>query len=227
MMSRKRLHKMERTLETSEQTIKRRAHKVATSRKAMLIAMGIGCLTTAIISLLAFYHVSKWYDDNQVVFQYPKISVTVTYPIVIRERTPLATESAQITKVIQPTEEKPKVEVYAINNHVNYANLELVRKSKYPELFNHVWIRESSQGTNPRADALNTYCKNKGMSNEIGFYPKGKHCFETFADSIARFERWRENEARGLTDNQALCYYNGAGKVDICPYLSDDYLSMN
>jgi hypothetical protein len=65
------------------------------------------------------------------------------------------------------------------------------------------------------------------MTNEFGFYPTGKWCWKTFEEAVARVELWREKEAKGLTDKQALCYYNGAGKVNTCAYLTYNFEAMN
>lgn len=102
---------------------------------------------------------------------------------------------------------------------------EMVNASKYPEFIDHIWERESGRGKNQ--SGLAGTCAAKGMSNEFGFYPQGKWCFENFAKAVARIEKWREVEAKGLSDSQALCYYNGAGKVNSCAYLSYNFEGMN
>lgn len=235
MMTRRDQRKLVERMEKKERQIKQRVISLVTSPKAIMIAIGIGFTMALTLALFAFYTVSRWYDVHQVIFQSPSIHVRIDWPIVVRERGAIASDEAELISPIPlhaeiqqviATSEEPS-EITAINNYVNYAHLKLVRASKYPELFNHIWIRESSQGTNQNPNTVHMKCRDKGMSNEIGYFPKGGYCFTTFADSIARFERWRENEAKGLTDNQALCYYNTGRKIDVCPYLSTDFLSMN
>lgn len=102
---------------------------------------------------------------------------------------------------------------------------QIVAASKYPWFIDHIWLRESGRGKNQ--SGLAGYCAAKGMSNEFGYYPQGKWCFATFAEAVARIERWREKEAGGLSDSQALCYYNGAGKINSCAYLTYNFKAMN
>lgn len=64
-------------------------------------------------------------------------------------------------------------------------------------------------------------------ADKFGFYPAGNWCFNSFEESVARIERWREEEAKGLTDNQALCYYNQGLKNNTCAYLSLSFKDMN
>lgn len=102
---------------------------------------------------------------------------------------------------------------------------EIVSASRYPSFIDHIWERESGRGTN--LAGLAGRCAAKGMTNEFGYYPQGKWCFKTFAEAVTRIERWREKEAGGLSDSQALCYYNGAGKVNSCAYLTYNFKAMN
>jgi hypothetical protein len=101
----------------------------------------------------------------------------------------------------------------------------IIANSKYPDFIDHIWERESGRGTD--TTGLAGYCISKGMTNEFGFYPTGKWCWKTFEEAVARVELWREKEAKGLTDKQALCYYNGAGKVNTCAYLTYNFEAMN
>lgn len=139
-------------------------------------------------------------------------------PVVCEEKY-FKTDKKAVTEHVQVNS------LQTINNKVNVEHLELVAKSKYPKFINHVWTNESSQGTNPKPGSLQAYCLQKGMTNEMGFYPQGLRCFQSFEESIERIERWYENEGNGLTHKQKLCYYNGAGKVDDCAYLNVNELA--
>lgn len=101
----------------------------------------------------------------------------------------------------------------------------IVDASKYANFIHHIWLRESGRGTN--TSGLNGYCLSQGKTNEFGFYPRGKYCFDSFEASVQRLERWREETAKGMSDNVALCYYNMGKKVTSCAYLGTDFLSMN
>lgn len=139
-------------------------------------------------------------------------------PIVPRELSPIPNKPAVIvapteTPVLK-TSPKPKAQTKA----------QIVASSKYPDFINHIWERETGRGSNK--EGLSGYCLGQGLSNEFGFYPSGKHCFSTFEASVRRLERWYEVDSKGLSYNQKLCYYNGAGKIDSCAYLTYNFEAM-
>lgn len=198
-------------------------------------------LVGMVLALFLMYKFYKFVDTYDVSFQQP-VRIEVYSPVIIERR---PEKPVQVQKIHSPIPEgyepspantstptpqayrkMPNKALEAVNEHVDTLKLLTVSKSRYPHFINHIWIHESTQGTNMRADGLHARCIEKGMSNEFGFYPQGAWCWSTFEEGIARIERWRENEAKGLTDNQALCYYNGAGKVEDCPYLYSDKLSL-
>jgi len=100
----------------------------------------------------------------------------------------------------------------------------IVTSSKYPDFIDHIWLRESGRGT--ATAGLNVSCAKKGLSNEMGFYPSGKHCFADFETSVKRLERWYEDNS-ALTDNQKLCRYNSGTASNSCAYLTLSFKDMN
>lgn len=104
---------------------------------------------------------------------------------------------------------------------------DIILASKYPKFIDHIWYRESGRGTNDNPNGLHNICNSKGMTNDFGFAVRVGHCWNTFEEAVNRMVVWREKEAKGLTDNQALCYYNTGKASDTCPYLTEDFLSMN
>jgi len=100
---------------------------------------------------------------------------------------------------------------------------DIVTRSLYPDFVQHIWLRESGRGTN--AAGLAGYCAGRGMSNEMGYYPSGKHCFADFETSVRRLERWYEDNS-ALTDNQKLCRYNSGTASDSCAYLTLSFSDM-
>lgn len=87
-------------------------------------------------------------------------------------------------------------------------------------LIKHIWLHESTKGTNQTPKALHNICKNQGKSNELGYGGmRLKICFETFEKSVDRVSRWLD-ERKELTDNQKLCYYNKGLVLEQCDYLN-------
>lgn len=147
-------------------------------------------------------------------------------PIVPRMMNPVVEVKPKYEKLIIEPRKKPTP--YPTNKPTPAkakTKSEVVNSSKYASFVDHIWEHESGRGKNTAG--LAGYCAGKGMTNEFGFYPQGKWCFENFEKAVARIELWREREAKGLSDSQALCYYNGAGKVNSCAYLTYNFEAMN
>lgn len=136
-------------------------------------------------------------------------------PIIRRELSPIP---IKVVLIISPTvnEVTPEAKIKS--------KAEIVASSKYPEFIDHIWERESGRGT--AKIGLNTYCTDRGMSNEFGFAVSVRHCFTDFEASVQRLEKWYEDNS-GLTDNQKLCRYNSGIASDVCPYLSYNFQDMN
>lgn len=139
-------------------------------------------------------------------------------PIVPRDMSPIPNKSPVIVppkeKPIPTTTPKPKTQTKA----------QIVASSKYPDFIDHIWERESTRGANTQG--LAGYCKNKGLSNEMGFAVSVSHCFPTFEASVRRLEKWYEDN-NGLSYNAKLCYYNSGVKTNSCAYLSYQFSKMN
>lgn len=176
-------------------------NKLITYRDIACFAIGL-ILATSVISFVL------WFNDN---YKFQPL-------IVPREMSPVPEKSPIITipteKPVPKTSPKPKAQTKA----------EIVANSKYPDFIDHIWVRETGRGSNK--EGLNGYCLGQGLSNEFGFYPSGKHCFPTFEASVQRLEKWYEVDSKGLSYNQKLCYYNGAGKIDSCAYLTYNFEAM-
>jgi len=198
-------------VEKKAKTFKRKA-----KRSAGKYAVGIGTVLGLVLAMFALNGLNSFYAKYELYFRSP-----LQNPLVFHEKIlPLPTK--MITPTSTPT---PSPTKKPTTGTTGGEKAKLVAESKYPEWIEHIWLRESGRGTN--TTGLAGYCLSKGMSNEMGFFPRGKHCFNTFAESVARLERWREETAKGMSDNMAKCYYNMGKKVETCAYLGNDYLSMN
>lgn len=193
--------------------------------KELGLAFGIGFG----LALAAFSGVTYWLNRHTVI---------VRSPIVIQNKdviTPLPTKKLAPTLAPTGSPKKPSKgssrlipQVMASDTTMDIKVSDkqaMVNASKYPDFIDHIWEHESGRGSN--TSGLAGTCLAKDMSNEFGFYPQGKWCFDNFQKAVERIELWREHEAKGLTDNQALCYYNSGVKVETCAYLGYNFEDMN
>ena len=213
MINQKQKTKITQNLEKAEKNVFSIAR---TLKKSSLV---IGLLLAIIFSFYNFYLISGWYDRNRVVFQVPAIDVTVYWPVVIEDR---KIQRVSGKKILSPI---PSVAPEITPKKTSKLSKgDIVARSKYPVFIDHIWLRESGRGT--ATAGLNVSCANKGMSNEIGYYPSGGHCFQDFETSVKRLERWYEDNST-LTDNQKLCRYNSGTASESCAYLGMAFKDMN
>lgn len=189
----------------------------SSKNKLTIAGISIGIMLSIAFMFGALYQVSKFYDTYRVVFQTPEIRIKIYWPIVIEDRKTAHVDDRH--KVISPIQEALKVEARQLTEQ------EIVDKSKYPQFINHIWERESRKGKDHTE--LHGFCLSQGKTNPFGYYPQGNHCFDSFTAGVRRLEKWYEVEGAGLSYTAKLCYYNGAGKVQVCPYLSYDFANMN
>jgi len=158
------LKKMDKNTTKTEKKVKK------TIKNMKVYAILIGVLLVIGMFGIAFYNVSRWYDENKVIFQSP-ILLKFQPLIKIRRRI--------VVKLSKTRKEAP-----------------IVRKENaYPkgfeEAFDKVWLMESGRGTNK--GGLNGYCIAKGMVNEIGYAPHDKYCFESQEEQKNTFITWLTN----------------------------------
>jgi len=92
---------------------------------------------------------------------------------------------------------------------------EIIAASKYPEQIDHIWLKETSRGTNTNPNALHNICKAKGKSNEFGYGGmQNMWCFDSFEEAVRVVEQWLDKQTA-----EALCYYNIGIKTSNCQYV--------
>lgn len=222
MLSKKNQNKMVMKLENVEKKI----FDIQKSDRLPIISIITGFVMALGLLMFSFYQFYQFVDNNKVFIQNP-ISVQFYSPIVIQDRSINMVDSK--TKIISPIptiikevqKKQPKPQTKIINKD------DIVKSSKFAKFIDHIWVHESGRGTNSNPVALHNKCKAKGMTNEFGFYPQGGWCWESFEEGVARLEKWRVTEAKGLTDSQALCYYNQGVKTNDCAYLGNNFALMN
>jgi len=212
---------------------KEAAAKAVKSKTTAKVAVLIGILACLYVVGKGFFALNDFFDKYRVMRR-PMIllELRVQSPVYLEDRNikHVEVEDKIISPIVEtptPTPKspqkqapsRPSTRLSPWNGQVDLDKLELIKKSRYPEFIGHIWIKESTQGTTKREDSQKAYCESIGMTNEFGFYPAGNWCWATFEEGIARLEKWYEVDSAGLSFNQKLCYYNGAGKVNNCNYL--------
>lgn len=155
---------MDRKTTKIEKKVKKIRRKVRFYAVIGAVLIGFGLV------LYAFYGVSRFYDENRVIFQ---------YPVLIKFQTPIRIEKRvkQVKKlIVPPLQAKKEVEKYPTG---------------FEEAYDKVWLMESGRGTNK--EGLNGYCIAKNMINEIGFAPHDKYCFENREEQKSTFITWLTN----------------------------------
>jgi hypothetical protein len=140
------------------------------SRKLKLIAIIVGIIGALTFTFLIFYNVSRWYDENKVIFQ---------YPILIKLQTPIKIERRVAPQKKETRKEEAKNE-----------QISLYPKG-FEEAYDKVWLMESGRGNNK--SGLNGYCITQGKINEIGYAPNDKYCFENQEEQKSTFMTWLTN----------------------------------
>ncbi len=176
-------------MERKTTEIERKARKIG--RKLRVYAV-IGAIMLGVgLVFYAFYGVSKFYDENRVIFQ---------TPIIIKLQTPI-----KIEKRVKEVKKAPTMPVQAIKEVEQYP-------SGFEQAYDKVWLMESGRGSNKAG--LNGYCIAKGEINEIGYAPHDKYCFKDRAEQKSTFMTWLTNRINKVkmpwceTVSQCLTIYS-------------------
>ena len=182
------LVKMNRDTTKMERKVKKTAKKL----KFLAILIG-GMLAVALVFWL-FMGVSKWYDENKVVFQYP-ILIKFQTPIKIEKRTKEVKKQAYNTaklndNVVQATP-VPKTEFEVVNN------------SKYGQIMWKIYQLETQRGKTDNCRLTGAGFGGFGVMDD-----KGVACYESFEKAVERANYWFGllKPENSLVD--ALCSWN-------------------
>jgi hypothetical protein len=92
---------------------------------------------------------------------------------------------------------------------------EIVAASRHPEEIDHIWLKETSRGTNTNPNALHNICKAQGKSNEFGYGGmQNMWCYDSFEQSVRVVDAWLDKQTA-----ENLCYYNVGIKTSNCNYV--------
>jgi len=167
--------------------IEKKAKRIA--KKMKLAAILIGSILAIGVVFFLFYQVSKWYDENRVIFQNP---IILQAPIKIERRD-------------TPKKQKTRKEGAVKSNISAYPQ-------GFEEAYDLVWFKESGRGGNKTG--LNGFCISKGGINEIGYSPADKYCFDNPKEQKETFMLWLSNRLNKVkmpyceTINQCILVYS-------------------
>lgn len=192
-MNRLTLNKVDKT--TTK--IERKAKRIA--RKMKLIAILVGCILALALVFWLFMGVSKWYDENKVIFQSP-IIIKIQSPILIKPR---VVKKAIVVPLKEAKKEvKPRTE------------FEIVVNTKYGDILWKIYQLETQRG-------LTDGCRLKGSGyGGFGVMNAGEViCYPTFEKAVERASFWLAKMKPEANLVSALCQWNtGTSGLVNCSY---------
>lgn len=131
----------------------------------------------------------------------------------------VAVYNALVTHVIAPEAQAahtkpfyaptPSVSLTVFEQHKQY-----ILSKNHGDIVLRIWDNETTKGQNNTQDptALHQYCKRLGKTNEFGFNPQGKQCFDTFEEAVDTVNDWFDNCLQDRTLLACLDRYSGNSK---------------
>jgi len=170
-----------------------------------LVIVIIGVVLVIIYTIImGLYFVSRWYDENRVVFQ---------KPVIIKIQTPI-----KIEKRAKPNNKKqaPRPQ----NKPKKQGEKEIVMSMPHGDVLWKIYQLETQRG---KTDSCRL--NNKGYAG-FGVMVEGNvYCYPTFEKAVERAEYWFSKLHTGSLAS-ALCHWNtGVGGLDTCAYYQS-YLSL-
>ena len=158
-----------------------------------------GFIVFIVLTGIAFYKVSLWYDEHKIVFQSP-IIIKLQSPILIQERSPETTIKVKAIKLEGGVDEQGNVEAGMSKGQIAY------------EAYKTVRFRESSNG---KVVGLNKYCVDRGLINEVGYDPQNKFCFQDTTEQVSTLTNWFRNCLDETTIDKCLGKYSNQGYTEL------------
>lgn len=180
-------------------------NKPAIKAKAINTGIYAGIAATAIIATSIYFDHYRWSYQS---------------PIIIKLQSPLIIE-ARGQELISPQ----PVQAQEATPAATPSPTPQAIKPQVSELVKAIHTLESSNGTNKAG--LTGYCESQSKTNEYGYRPYAKHCFNSEAEAQAKIAEWLTIHLEKFNGDiaQTLCYYNlGEAQVN-CKYYQD-YLSL-
>lgn len=169
------------------------------------------------LSYTALKEVIKFFETNTILtYQVLKVETHAPFEVISRKDLAKRNEEAEIIANIY----KKAMEDYKNPQPTETCNQTTgEKKILFSEFFDIIWQSESTRGTNNKdKTALHLYCRSKGMWNEIGYNPQGKHCFKDREEAELYVAYYLKKYTEGMTLKQALCRWNTGKATDTCAY---------
>jgi len=182
--------------------IEKKVKKITKKMKVYAVIIGIiGAIT---LTGFCFYSVSRWYDENKVIFQTPVI-IKFQAPVVIQRR-----------EVARPKETR-KEEPLARKEIKEKTEFEIVQAQKHGNILWNIYQLETQRG---KTDS----CRIKGQGfGGFGVMNEGEViCYPTFEKAVERAEFWLSKLEPEKNLVSALCQWNlGTKGLVNCQYYQD------
>lgn len=183
-----------------------------TAKKLKFLAILIGILLSMGAVMFLFFTVSKWYDENKVIFQ---------YPVIIKFQTPVRIEK-RLKEVKKQAYNPPKLNDKVVEARVvPKTEFEIVNNSKYGQIMWKIYQLETQRGKTDNCRLTGAGYGGFGVMNEGEVI-----CYPTFEKAVERANYWlsKMKPEENLVD--ALCTWNTGIKGQVnCAYYQS-YLSL-
>jgi len=178
--------------------IEKKGKKIIKKMKVYAVIIGIiGAIT---FSGFCFYSVSKWYDENKVIFQSP-IIIKIQTPVRIEKRAKQVKKAILMPVEAKITPERVKTE------------FEIVQAQKHGNILWNIYQLETQRG---KTDS----CRIKGQGfGGFGVMNEGEViCYPTFDKAVERAEFWWDKLDKENTLDNNLCIWNTGISQPMCNY---------
>ncbi|KKR00138.1 MAG: hypothetical protein UT24_C0016G0027 [Candidatus Woesebacteria bacterium GW2011_GWB1_39_12] len=182
--------------------IERKGKKFIKRLKVYAVALGVGLFVIGMF--LAFMNVSRWYDENRVLFQ---------FPIIIKLQAPVRIEKRAKSVKIQASDRVKSPVVLSQAIPVPLTEKEQILAQKHGAILWKIYGLESTWG---KADGCRL--NNKGWGG-FGVMNEGQViCYESFTKAVERAEFWLSKMNPDKNLNEALCLWNTGIRQPMCNY---------
>lgn len=190
----------------------------ALTKKNIRLGKRVLITLTFLILTGVFYNLTEktvtWFRANTILFKAP-VTISFAKPVEVISLNAIAVREANNTLISQISEDVTKQYLDPKDLPKCTNSVETINPTKF---FETIRKYESSNGKDKNPVALHNYCKSKGKSNEIGYNPQGKFCFNDLEESKLYVAYYVKKNCSDLTLKQCLCYWN-VGKVsETCAY---------
>lgn len=190
------------------------------SLRAKLLALAVVCIFILILSgyigISVLLSDNSFFDAHYLVI-HPVLSLSKEEKrLAIRVSWPLSIESKQIGTIHNPIASN----FYGKNLSLSDKR-QIVLASNYPKILDGMWMLETTRGKGVNPDDPTNHqsnCDKRGKTNEFGYDPQGRTCFDSFEQSVSVVDGWIDKHIAHMSLDQMLCYYATGKYLSSCSY---------